>query len=56
MLDRTPESLLREIVLVDDGSTDAWIHDGRLDREIRAINSKVKLYHTGARIGLIRGR
>ena len=56
MLDRTPPSLLHDIILVDDGSTDEWIVKGQLDREVRTISKKVHLYHTGARIGLIRGR
>jgi polypeptide N-acetylgalactosaminyltransferase len=56
VLDSSPEHLIEEILLIDDGSTDDWIKDGDLEAEINTISAKVKLVHTNERVGLIRGR
>ena len=56
VLDTSPPELLREIVLVDDGSDLEWMMNGRLEAEAQSISPKVRVYHIGKRVGLIRGR
>ena len=50
VLRTSPASLLREIILVDDGS--AW----RVDESVRALSPKLRLIENGQREGIVRSR
>ncbi|XP_055959208.1 polypeptide N-acetylgalactosaminyltransferase 5 [Patella vulgata] len=54
IIDRTPDRLLEEIILVDDNSTLDYLHDPL--EEYMSQFPKVKLVRTGKRQGLIRAR
>ncbi|ELU15390.1 hypothetical protein CAPTEDRAFT_176329 [Capitella teleta] len=54
VLRRTPEKLLEEIILVDDKSTDPWLHES-LDHYVNLL-PKVKLIRNAKRVGLIVSR
>ena len=54
VLSRTPELLLEEIILVDDKSTDKWLHEP-LDRYLRLL-PKIRLVRNEKRVGLIVSR
>lgn len=56
VLDRTPPELLKEIILMDDGSTAPWLLEN-LDNYIATkLPSKVKVIRSSERLGLIRAR
>lgn len=55
VLDRTPPSLLHEIVLVDDGSTAAWLGQA-LEDYITLLPNKIKLVRRPERSGLMDAR
>ena len=55
ILDRTPETLLAEIILVDDASTFDWLKEP-LEDYVKHISSKIKLLRLDSRQGLIRAR
>jgi polypeptide N-acetylgalactosaminyltransferase len=54
ILNRTPEKLLEEIVMVDDKSTDPWLAE-KLDEYLQLL-PKVKLVRNSHRVGLIVSR
>ncbi|XP_047493616.1 putative polypeptide N-acetylgalactosaminyltransferase 10 isoform X2 [Penaeus chinensis] len=54
-INRSPESLLAEVILVDDASTKEFLKD-KLDDYVRAHLPKVKVLHLTKRSGLIRAR
>lgn len=54
VLEHTPDALVQEIILVDDGSTAP--HLDALPDYVAANFPKTKLVHTGSRSGLIRAR
>ena len=54
VVDRTHPSLLKEIILVDDGSTMPHLHE-QLEKELADI-PKTKLLRLGERVGLIRAK
>ena len=56
ILDRTPDSLIREILLVDDFSDDKELKYQLLKIVKESLPSKVKLLRTPERAGLIRAR
>ena len=56
ILDRTPDSLIREILLVDDFSDDKELKYQLLKIVKESLGSKVKLLRTPERAGLIRAR
>uniref|UniRef100_A0A146LNK6 Polypeptide N-acetylgalactosaminyltransferase n=3 Tax=Lygus hesperus TaxID=30085 RepID=A0A146LNK6_LYGHE len=56
IIDRTPESLLEEIILVDDFSDQKGLHDSVAKYIEIATLRKVKFYRTARREGLIRAR
>ncbi|CAF1550902.1 unnamed protein product [Rotaria sp. Silwood1] len=55
VINTSPPELLKEVVLVDDGSTDASLQEP-LETYIKRWNGLVKLYRTGKRVGLIEAR
>lgn len=55
VLNRSPDELLEELILVDDFSEKAHLKK-TLDKYMAAISSKVKLVRTERREGLIRAR
>eukprot|EP00049_Salpingoeca_infusionum_P022595 m.7702 g.7702 ORF g.7702 m.7702 type:complete len:677 (+) comp5276_c0_seq1:37-2067(+) len=55
VLDRSPEHLLKEVILLDDSSDADWLQ-GPLDEEMKSLPSKVKLVRSSKRLGLIRAR
>ncbi|CAF1194837.1 unnamed protein product [Adineta ricciae] len=55
VINTSPPELLKEIVLVDDGSTVASLKEP-LEKYITRWNGLVKLYRTGKRVGLIEAR
>ncbi|ROT71654.1 hypothetical protein C7M84_010013 [Penaeus vannamei] len=54
-INRSPESLLAEVILVDDASTKEFLKD-KLDNYVKAHLPKVKVLHLTKRSGLIRAR
>lgn len=56
MIDRTPAALLKEIILVDDYSSIADLHSNLSEYIATHFDSKVKLFRTEKREGLIRAR
>ncbi|XP_045137958.1 putative polypeptide N-acetylgalactosaminyltransferase 10 isoform X1 [Portunus trituberculatus] len=54
-INRAPESLLLEVILVDDASTKGFLKN-RLDDYVRANLPKVRVLRLGQRSGLIRAR
>ncbi|KAJ3654522.1 hypothetical protein Zmor_013705 [Zophobas morio] len=56
IVDRTPESLLKEVILVDDYSDLDDLHDDVLDYLKKNFDGKVQLFKTEKREGLIRAR
>lgn len=55
VLNRSPPHLLKEIVLVDDASTMPHLKEP-LEREVKTISSKIRLFHLPERSGLIRAK
>ncbi|CAF3237728.1 unnamed protein product [Rotaria socialis] len=55
VINTSPSELLKEVVLIDDGSTDASLQE-KLEEYIKRWNGLVKLYRTGKRVGLIEAR
>ncbi|TNN18722.1 Polypeptide N-acetylgalactosaminyltransferase 13 [Schistosoma japonicum] len=55
VLDRTPEQLLHEIILVDDASTQSHLGH-QLDNYISSLNKPIRLERMSNRSGLIRAR
>ncbi|CAF1246323.1 unnamed protein product [Rotaria magnacalcarata] len=55
VINTSPTELLKEVVLIDDGSTDASLQE-KLEAYIKRWNGLVKLYRTGKRVGLIEAR
>ncbi|CAF1392166.1 unnamed protein product [Adineta steineri] len=55
VINTTPKELLKDIILVDDGSTDSALQEP-LEKYIQRWNGLVKLYRTGKRVGLIAAR
>ena len=55
VLDRTPQQLLKEIILVNDNSVRPWLK-ADLDEYMKAMPSLVKLMTTPERSGLIKSR
>lgn len=55
IINRTPRSLLAEIILVDDASEQDHLGDD-LDNYIKNLPVSVRIFRTGKRSGLIRAR
>eukprot|EP00040_Diaphanoeca_grandis_P031373 m.187604 g.187604 ORF g.187604 m.187604 type:complete len:633 (+) comp32310_c7_seq1:315-2213(+) len=55
VLDRTPRSLLREIILVNDNSTATWLQEDLVEY-MKEMPSIVRVVKSAARLGLIRAR
>eukprot|EP00045_Choanoeca_perplexa_P013448 m.152584 g.152584 ORF g.152584 m.152584 type:complete len:684 (+) comp16362_c1_seq1:110-2161(+) len=55
VLDRTPEDMLHEIILLDDASDASWLQEP-LEEELARLPVKVKLVRSPQRLGLIRAR
>ncbi|UJR22834.1 hypothetical protein I4U23_025864 [Adineta vaga] len=55
VINTSPPELLKEVVLIDDGSTVASLKEP-LEKYIKRWNGLVKLYRTGKRVGLIEAR
>eukprot|EP00730_Choanoeca_flexa_P005569 TRINITY_DN11979_c1_g1_i1.p1 TRINITY_DN11979_c1_g1~~TRINITY_DN11979_c1_g1_i1.p1 ORF type:complete len:686 (+),score=139.57 TRINITY_DN11979_c1_g1_i1:96-2153(+) len=55
VLDRTPDELLHEIILLDDASDASWLQQP-LEEELLHLPKKVKLVRSPQRLGLIRAR
>lgn len=56
IVDRTPDNLLKEIILVDDYSDIKSLYENVSDYVSKNFNGKVKLIKTERREGLIRAR
>eukprot|EP00049_Salpingoeca_infusionum_P024853 m.17346 g.17346 ORF g.17346 m.17346 type:complete len:572 (-) comp7417_c0_seq1:347-2062(-) len=54
VLNRTPPQLLKEIILIDDGSDKPWLQD-ELEEYIKLL-PKVKLFRNSVRSGLVKAR
>ena len=55
IVNRTPEELLHEIILVDDFSSREWLGES-LEKYVASFSSKIKLMRNEKREGLIRTR
>ncbi|CAF0804611.1 unnamed protein product [Adineta ricciae] len=55
VINTSPKELLKDIILIDDGSSDPDSKE-RLEKYIERWNGLVKLYRTGERVGLIAAR
>lgn len=55
IINRSPSELMKEIILVDDDSTDAELKE-KLDDYIKSVPITVRIIRTGKREGLIRAR
>ncbi len=55
ILDRTPLSLIQEIILVDDASTDSYLGN-HLDTYVAALSNRISIIRSATREGLIRAR
>ncbi|CAM4887854.1 unnamed protein product [Rotaria socialis] len=55
VINTSPKELLKDIILVDDGSSDPALLEP-LEKYIKRWNGLVKLYRTGKRVGLIAAR
>lgn len=56
VVDRTPSSVLEEIILVDDYSDIPDLHSNLMEYNNKLFDSRIKLFKTERREGLIRAR
>eukprot|EP00056_Hartaetosiga_gracilis_P007135 m.104556 g.104556 ORF g.104556 m.104556 type:complete len:659 (-) comp12640_c0_seq5:167-2143(-) len=56
VLNRTPESLLEEIILLDDASDADWLGDNLIEYVKDNFPSSVRIVRSNSRLGLIRAR